>query len=325
LLKYGGCVGCVCTEKATFFQNNAPEARRLFELALRDSPRSRFVFLAWGELEAGQGDPRKARFLLRRGHKWNPQDAALLQAWARLEAREGKLDKARYLFGKGVQVRIVQHAPRTSLVHPSSSLRQACIEHPPHASCVGRRQVCDDHQPLYQAWGMLEWKDGNAEAARDLFQRGVWADPKNPNATRVFQVRPRAYAHHLIKPFRARQPTPPPGSTRAAARAPAPAPLPEPATTSAPPPPATIHRLRCTGLMGYARGTQAWGVLEGREGNTTLARQLFKCAVKADPQSVPSWQVSFLSDAKSSLGDAKSSLCDPKSSLGDAESSLGDA
>lgn len=31
-------------------------------------------------------------------------------------------------------------------------------------------------------------------------------------------------------------------------------------------------------------------MLEGREGNTKLARQLFKCAVKADPKSVPSWQ-----------------------------------
>lgn len=36
---------------------------------------------------------------------------------------------------------------------------------------------------------------------------------------------------------------------------------------------------------------QAWAVLEAADGNTQLARQLFKCAVKADPSSEPSWLV----------------------------------
>ena len=37
---------------------------------------------------------------------------------------------------------------------------------------------------------------------------------------------------------------------------------------------------------------QAWGVLEAGEGNLELARQLFKCAVKADPSSETTWLVS---------------------------------
>ena len=53
-------------------------------------------------------------------------------------------------------------------------------------------QVCEQHQPLYQAWGMMEWKGGNLDIARDLFQRGVWADPSNRDATRVFQVSPHS-------------------------------------------------------------------------------------------------------------------------------------
>ena len=36
---------------------------------------------------------------------------------------------------------------------------------------------------------------------------------------------------------------------------------------------------------------QAWGVLEARNDNPQLARELFKCAVKADPRSQISWQV----------------------------------
>jgi hypothetical protein len=40
------------------------------------------------------------------------------------------------------------------------------------------------------------------------------------------------------------------------------------------------------------RHGQAWGVLESQQGNIDLARQLFKCAVKADPKSEASWLVS---------------------------------
>lgn len=36
---------------------------------------------------------------------------------------------------------------------------------------------------------------------------------------------------------------------------------------------------------------QAWGVLESQAGNYQLARRLFRCAVKAHPQSEPSWKV----------------------------------
>jgi hypothetical protein len=35
---------------------------------------------------------------------------------------------------------------------------------------------------------------------------------------------------------------------------------------------------------------QAWGCLEQENGNTSLARNLLKCAVKADPTSEVSWQ-----------------------------------
>ena len=40
-----------------------------------------------------------------------------------------------------------------------------------------------------------------------------------------------------------------------------------------------------------AKVFQAWAVLEQRHGTLQLARELFKCAVKADPQSQTSWAV----------------------------------
>ena len=36
---------------------------------------------------------------------------------------------------------------------------------------------------------------------------------------------------------------------------------------------------------------QPWAVLEQKAGNIKLARELFKCAVKADPSSKVSWRV----------------------------------
>ncbi len=37
--------------------------------------------------------------------------------------------------------------------------------------------------------------------------------------------------------------------------------------------------------------SQAWGVLEAKAGNVQLARQLYKCAVRADPSSEAAWLV----------------------------------
>ena len=47
---------------------------------------------------------------------------------------------------------------------------------------------------------------------------------------------------------------------------------------------------------------QAWAVLEAGAGNDSLARQLFKCAVKADPSSAPSWQVRGRASAGAGAG-----------------------
>ena len=47
-------------------------------------------------------------------------------------------------------------------------------------------------------------------------------------------------------------------------------------------------------LIKWVHACQAWAVLEAADGNTHLARQLFRCAVKADPSSEPSWLVRSL-------------------------------
>jgi Tfp pilus assembly protein PilF len=39
-----------------------------------------------------------------------------------------------------------------------------------------------------QAWGVLEYRAGCLEKARELFQQGVWADPSSTDVARVFQA-----------------------------------------------------------------------------------------------------------------------------------------
>ena len=43
-----------------------------------------------------------------------------------------------------------------------------------------------------------------------------------------------------------------------------------------------------------AKVFQAWAVLEQRHGTIQLARELCKCAIKADSQSEMSWAVSYI-------------------------------
>jgi len=39
-----------------------------------------------------------------------------------------------------------------------------------------------------QAWAWVEWKEGNLDVARELFQRAIAIDPKSMDAVRSFQV-----------------------------------------------------------------------------------------------------------------------------------------
>jgi hypothetical protein len=44
---------------------------------------------------------------------------------------------------------------------------------------------------MLQAFGWMEWKEGNLAAARELFQRAVSVESKSMDAVRAFQVPPR--------------------------------------------------------------------------------------------------------------------------------------
>lgn len=49
----------------------------------------------------------------------------------------------------------------------------------------------ENHLPVWQAWAVMELRAKQYERARQLFQRGVWAAPKDPNLVWLWQARPR--------------------------------------------------------------------------------------------------------------------------------------
>lgn len=41
---------------------------------------------------------------------------------------------------------------------------------------------------MWQAYGVMEAEQGNMDRARQLFQEGVWADPRSPSTVYVFHA-----------------------------------------------------------------------------------------------------------------------------------------
>ena len=126
-------------------------ARELYREGLRNSPRSRYLWLGWALLERKVKNFERSRQLFARGSATSG-DAVMLQAWACLEAEDLRnIPRARQLFKKAIEA------------NPK-------------------------HLPSYQAYGRMEWRNGDVEGARDLFQRGIWADPNAKGSCHIFQA-----------------------------------------------------------------------------------------------------------------------------------------
>lgn len=116
------------------------EAESCFESALKYDGRNSRVLQAYALMETRRpdGDSRKAIQLFERAMKANPRDAGVLQPYALYVAELGDIDMSRVLLRR--------------------------------ATKINRR-----HAPVWQAWGVLEMRHGTAEAARSVFQEGIWS------------------------------------------------------------------------------------------------------------------------------------------------------
>ncbi|EPS63079.1 hypothetical protein M569_11708, partial [Genlisea aurea] len=126
-------------------------ARFYFQKAVQASPKNRFAWHVWGVFESNLGNPDFARKLLTIGHIVNPRDPVLLQSLALLEFRYSTANRARVLFQKA------------SKLDPT-------------------------HQPVWIAWGWMEWKEGNLGKARELYQKALSINAASESAARCLQA-----------------------------------------------------------------------------------------------------------------------------------------
>ena len=149
----------------------------------------------------------------------------------------------------------------------------------------------------------MEEECGNVEEARRLLRRGSRVDPSHLyiwQAWGCLEYRQRQYetgrqrglvligGMHSFTAFDPCIPTTAPTL-----------PCPTPPTLPCPCLPPAARELFQQGIWAapprapsVALIFQAWALLERDASNTDLARELLKCAVKADPRSEPSWRVS---------------------------------
>ncbi|KAK4586506.1 hypothetical protein RGQ29_023590 [Quercus rubra] len=119
--------------------------------AVQASPKNRFAWHVWGVFEANMGNISKGKKLLKIGHALNPRDPVLLQSLALLEYKYSSANIARVLFRRASEL-----DPR--------------------------------HQPVWIAWGWMEWKEGNIEKARELYQRALSINSTSESAARCLQA-----------------------------------------------------------------------------------------------------------------------------------------
>ena len=264
---------------------NAQRARDLFTTGLRMVPDGEsgkeFLHQSLGLMAAERGrlDEARGHFAAGVRSPWGRKSAALWQAWAVAEARAGDAAKARPLFRRALAA-----APKNRHAWLGWAVAEAGAGEAARARALFRAGACLNPRdaPLLQAWARHEAACGRLPEARVLFERAAAADASHAPVWTAWGVAEaeagnRDAARSLFQRGAAIDPQSP----------------------------------------NAARCFQAWGCLEAREAlasdarltalpaaespavaareaavrsaSLVLARRLFKCALRADPGSAPTW------------------------------------
>ncbi|KAK9840402.1 hypothetical protein WJX74_009278 [Apatococcus lobatus] len=264
-------------------QQRLDEAARLYEDGCAATEGSNcYIWQSWAVLEQRRGNISKSRQYFEAATIAQQDHAASWHGWGQLERQAGNQHRARDLWLQGI---------RNTRHRPSAHLYQSLAILAADMSCAaaarkwfeegtrlleGSRAVA-----LWQAWGLMEQRLGNADQARTLFQQGLESLPYN---------RFLLLAHGQLEREQ--------GNVLEARR------LLRFGLKNNPLDAALMQALACLeaddnevdiARQLFRRGTelhpqhlylwQAWGVLEFRQGNLAVARQLFQQGVWADPAS----------------------------------------
>ncbi len=136
------------------------------------------LFNAWAKLES-KTNLGEARRILRMGIKMYPKDHALLQAAGNVEERRGNVTAARDLYSASLHIELSAPAliayALLELRSPEDDTKG------PNITMVRKLfnealLIDPKHGPVYNAFGNLERRQGNADMAKQLYEDGISAN-----------------------------------------------------------------------------------------------------------------------------------------------------
>ncbi len=238
-------------------QKRFDEARQLFAEGSRNTDNTNsFIWSSWGYLESITGNVARARKLFDAAIVVDETHACAWHNWGMLEKNQGNYLRARDLWQTGIQK--CRRVSQRSNSHLYCSLAVMAAE-------LGRtseaRQWFEEGTrsnegassvALWQAWAVMESRQGDASAVRYLFKKALQANPKARYVHLAWALWERKLGNtrqclQLLKRGQALNPTD-----------------------------AAIY--------------QAWGIVEKEQGRPDKAKLLFEAGLRADPYHIHLWQ-----------------------------------
>jgi tetratricopeptide (TPR) repeat protein len=149
-------------------------ARQLFKAALAVDKKCSAAWLQLGVMEAENENWEQAELCFETVLKFDQRNSRVLQAYAIMETKR-PIDSSRKVIG--LFERALKANPRDGGVLQPYALYVAKLGDVNAARDLLKRgtDVAKRHAPLWQAWGVLETREGNVEQARAIFQQGIWS------------------------------------------------------------------------------------------------------------------------------------------------------
>ena len=150
------------------------QARNLFKKALKADSRCSAAWLQLGVMEANNENWDEAELCFETVLKFDQRNTRVLQAYAIMESKRPDSNSRKVI---GLFERALKINPRDGGVLQPYALYVAELGDIEGARDLLRRgtEVQKRHAPVWQAWGVLETRNGNPEEARNIFQQGIWA------------------------------------------------------------------------------------------------------------------------------------------------------
>jgi len=243
--------------KTLMLQKRYEEARQLYNNGtVNTGNTSAYIWSAWGWLEFRTGNIARARKLFDAAVVVDETHACAWHKWGMLEKSQGNYLRARDLWMQGIQKCRRKSQSQNAYLYNALAVMAAELGRVEEARAwfeEGTRTLEGAASvALWQAWAVLEAKQGDPTAVRFLFKKALVANPRSRYVHLAWALWERKQGNidvgqQLLQRGQAMNPTDP-----------------------------AIY--------------QAWGILEKEQGNYERATELFESGLKADPSHVPLWQ-----------------------------------